>query len=117
MAQGVAYLGVDDRGDAVVELQAVASDVVEDAAVEGEGGFALVGDDLFCVLHDDAEAGTVQVELAEDVAQAAAMDDDAIPAAGCVVVEEIVEHVVEPVAPEDDGLFDGSLDEQLPTDM
>ena len=117
VAQRVASLCVGDFADTIVELQAVAADVVEDAAVERDGRLRLVGLRLFRVFADDAEERAVEVALGEFVAEASAMDDDAFPAAWRVVVEEVVEHVVHPVASKHDGLLDASLHNQFPIDV
>ena len=109
MSQRIAYLRVSDLADAVVELQAVAYDVVQNAAIERDGGIRLIGLHLFRVFTDDAEERAVQVAVSQHVAKAAMMDDDALPTAWRVVIEKVVEHVVHPVASQNDGLLQGAF--------
>ena len=59
----------------------------------------------------------MQVAVAEAVAVAALMDDDAFPSARRVVVGQVVEHVVHPVAAQYDRLLQTALYRQLSVDM
>ena len=59
----------------------------------------------------------MQVALEQFATVAAAMNDDAFPAARSVVVAEVVEHVVHSVAAQDDGILYAALHDEFAIDM
>ena len=59
----------------------------------------------------------MQVALIELIAVTAIMNDDTFPTAWCVVVEKIVEHVVHPVASQNDGFLQGAFHQEPSINM
>ena len=98
MSERVAYLRVCDFADAVVELQAVATDVMQNGTIDYHRGFCFVWHKFLSVFADDAKTGAVQIAMEQFVAITATMNDDAFPTTGGVVVKEVVEHVVQSVS-------------------